>query len=214
MRQRGASQGPVDGPFGAFAYTVATGSWWWSDGLYEIHGFEPGEVVPSTELVVAHKHPDDVDRARKVLEAALGSGTPFSLWHHVVDARRRVRQVVSVGAGVHDEAGQLVEVRGFMVDVTTPHRQETAAQMDEAVRRSAASRGTIEQAKGVMLAVCGLDAEEAFQVLVRQSQDRNVKVRDLAAELLSAVDAARGTGQDMHEVVRQVLVPLSSPETH
>lgn len=42
----------------------ATGSWWWSDAVYAIHGFAPHEVVPTTELFVAHLHPDDRDDVR------------------------------------------------------------------------------------------------------------------------------------------------------
>ena len=49
----------ITGPYGSFSYTIATGQWWWSDDLYRIHGFEPGDVVPTTDLLVAHKHPDD-----------------------------------------------------------------------------------------------------------------------------------------------------------
>ena len=40
----------ITGPYGPFTYTVATGAWWWSDDLYRIHGFEPGDVVPTPAL--------------------------------------------------------------------------------------------------------------------------------------------------------------------
>ena len=47
------------GPFGPFRYTVPSDSWWWSEEVYAIHGFQPGAVVPSTELMLAHAHPSD-----------------------------------------------------------------------------------------------------------------------------------------------------------
>ena len=31
----------------------------WSDNLYRIFGFEPDEVQPTVELVIAQTHPDD-----------------------------------------------------------------------------------------------------------------------------------------------------------
>jgi len=52
---RPASGGPaVPARSGRFSLEVATGAWWWSDETYRIHGFEPGEVVPTTRLVLAH----------------------------------------------------------------------------------------------------------------------------------------------------------------
>ena len=50
-----------------------------------------------------------------------------------------------------------------------------------------ASRAVIEQAKGVLMGRHALDEKEAFEVLRRQSQNRNVKLRTLAAEVVSEV---------------------------
>ena len=62
-------------------------------------------------------------------------------------------------------------------------RAEVAAQMEQAM----ASRAVIEQAKGVLMGRHALDEKEAFDVLRRQSQNRNVKLRTLAAEVVSEV---------------------------
>lgn len=195
----------ITGPFGPFVYTVATKTWWWSDDLFRILGFEPGEVVPTTDLLVAHKHPGDAAVATTIIENALSSGEPFALWHRVLDSRRRTRNVVSVGDGIRDEGGVLREVRGFMVDVTGSQRSQTARDVDEAVRRSAESRGTIEQAKGIIMASLAVDADAAFGMLKRRSQDTNEKLRDLAAGLLEEVATMREAGLDARKAVEHVL---------
>jgi len=46
-------------------------------------------------------------------------------------------------------------------------------------------RQLIEQAKGMVMGHAGVDAEQAFAVLVRVSQRENVKVRDLAGAMLA-----------------------------
>jgi GAF domain-containing protein len=46
------------------------------------------------------------------------------------------------------------------------------------------SRGVIEQAKGILMARRSCDEDTAFELLRRASQDHNVKVRDLARELV------------------------------
>lgn len=46
------------------------------------------------------------------------------------------------------------------------------------------SRATIEQAKGIIMAGTGVDADGAFDLLRQQSQAENVKLRDIAAEVV------------------------------
>lgn len=200
----------ITGPYGPFVYTVATKQWWWSDDLYRILGFEPGDVVPTTDLLVRHKHPDDAAVATAMILNAFTSGEPFALWHRIIDARMRTRFVVSVGDGVRDAEGELLEVRGYMVDVTGSKRSQTAREVDEAVRRSAESRGGIEQAKGIIMATLALDADEAFARLKRRSQNENVKLRDLAQLLIDTVDDMRVAGVDARKAVEQVLGDLAA----
>ena len=47
------------------------------------------------------------------------------------------------------------------------------------------SRSEIEQAKGIIMAAMGCDADAAFDTLVRQSQHENRKLRDIAAEIVA-----------------------------
>jgi AmiR/NasT family two-component response regulator len=54
----------------------------------------------------------------------------------------------------------------------------------EGLRRALASRAIIEQAKGIVMATSGCDADEAFRILVQQSQHQNRKLREVAAELV------------------------------
>ncbi len=199
----------ITGPYGPFRYNVVTKTWWWSDDLYRIHGFQPGDVVPTTELLVRHKHPDDAAVAIAITLNAFTSGEPFALWHRIIDARMRTRTVVSVGEGVYDEAGVLVEVRGYMVDVTGSKRSQTARDIDEAVRRSAESRGTIEQAKGIVMATLGVDADEAFCRLKRRSQNTNVKLRDLAHALIVTFDELRHEGLGALQAVERIVGPVA-----
>lgn len=63
-----------------------------------------------------------------------------------------------------------------------------AGQLEQAM----ASRAVIEQAKGVIMALRGIPEHEAFQVLRKTSQDRNVKVRVLAEEVVRGVLTGAG----------------------
>lgn len=62
-----------------------------------------------------------------------------------------------------------------------------AGQLEQAM----ASRAVIEQAKGVIMALRGIPEHEAFEVLRKTSQDRNIKVRVLAEQVIGDVVQGR-----------------------
>lgn len=59
------------------------------------------------------------------------------------------------------------------------------ADLAEQLRAAMENRATIEQAKGIIMATMGCDADAAFDILRQQSQNENRKLRDLAAELVA-----------------------------
>src|SRR3954469_24305639 len=59
-----------------------------------------------------------------------------------------------------------------------------ARTLSENLQQAMASRGTIEQEKGIIMSSLGCGPDEAIKVLIRQSQEQNVKLRELAAELV------------------------------
>ena len=65
-----------------------------------------------------------------------------------------------------------------------------AGQLEQAM----ASRAVIEQAKGIIMAMRGVPEHEAFEVLRKSSQDRNVKVRVLAQQIITGVVDRKGPG--------------------
>lgn len=57
------------------------------------------------------------------------------------------------------------------------------------------SRALIEQTKGMLMFVYGIDADEAFDVLRKQSQDHNIKLGLIAEQILKdLVELARTRG--------------------
>lgn len=174
---------------GQFVYRVEEDRWWWSDDLYRIFGFTRGEVVPTTQLLAAHKHPDDVDRVGELFAQVLATGGPYSCCCRIIDATQRLHYVVVLGQAARATDETVTELRGFLVDISEVHRQDAAAEADEAVRRATEHRAAIEQAKGALMFVYGLDDDTAFAVLAAVSQHRNIKVNRLARCLMSATEA-------------------------
>jgi hypothetical protein len=60
-------------------------------------------------------------------------------------------------------------------------------QMSDDLHGALASRAVIDQATGIIMAQQRCSAAAAFDILRRASQNRNVKLRDLATEIVSTV---------------------------
>jgi GAF domain-containing protein len=71
-------------------------------------------------------------------------------------------------------------------------RFKSARDTAESIQRVLQTRAPIEQAKGVLMAMRGIDADEAFDVLRVQSQETNVPVRVLAVDFLDKVTGTNG----------------------
>ncbi|KGN40951.1 GAF and ANTAR domain-containing protein [Knoellia aerolata] len=75
-------------------------------------------------------------------------------------------------------------------------RLEGALRLAGQLEQAMASRAVIEQAKGVLMAVRGIDEHEAFDWLRMTSQNRNVKLRSLAEQVVAGVTGGLGASHD------------------
>ncbi|QNK79936.1 PAS and ANTAR domain-containing protein [Nakamurella sp. PAMC28650] len=202
--------GGVEEPAGDYTYDVPADRWWWSDEVYLMHGFTPGQVVPTTALLLSHKHPDDRDRAAAVLAAAIAGSGQYCCRHRIIDARRRVHTVVSLGHAVVDqETGKVIRIVGNFVDLTRSEYMNVAGAVQQALDGAAESRAVIEQAKGALMITHGFSADEAFVLLRHTSQQKNIKIRELATML---VDSFSGRGTGGRTAAQMIAASLAEPQ--
>lgn len=161
--------------------------WEWSDEVARMHGYEPGEVQPTTKLLLSHKHPDDRAHVQEILDYALQSAGSFSSRHRFVDTTGRVHDVIVVADRMLDDSGVVVGSAGYYIDLTTTFDETRQEVLDSALPDLFDNRAAIEQAKGVLMYVYRVSAEQAFRVLQWRSQETNVKLRALARQLLVEV---------------------------
>jgi hypothetical protein len=192
---------------GRFVYHVAGQQWEWDDDVYAIHGYRPGEVEPTTDLVMRHKHEHDRERVEVTLRDAIEDGSPFNIYYRILVGEEE-RRVVLVAEGEYDEGrtpvGKVDRLVGYYLDLTPEMEAETSAAADAAVAASAKARDSIEQAKGILMLGYGLDADAAFAMLKWWSRNRNVKVREIAERL---IQVAR-EGHVSHPGLRRLLDAL------
>jgi hypothetical protein len=179
---------------GWFRFYFDDQRWEWSPEVHRMHGYLPGSVCPTTELVLSHKHPDDYRQIADTLEEIRRTRRAFTSRHRIRDVQRRVHHVVVVGDQLHDDSGNVIGTHGFYLDVT-PSEQERQQKMTAAVAEIAGNRAAINQAKGMLMMAYGIDAEPAFDLLKWRSQQTNVKLRTLAEQVVADFRALGGGGE-------------------
>jgi len=169
---------------GWFRFYFDDERWEWSDQVQRLHGYQPGTVVPTTELVLSHKHPDDYIQVAATLDEIRRTHRTFSTRHRIIDTEQNVHDVIVIGDRLYDDSGVVVGTHGFYVDVTPSHsaREEL---LSAAVAEIAENRATIEQAKGMLMLIYRITDESAFELLKWRSQETNVKLRVLADQVLA-----------------------------
>ncbi|WP_241896177.1 PAS and ANTAR domain-containing protein [Rhodococcus sp. 66b] len=172
---------------GGFLYHRDGDRWEWSDTVARMHGYDPATAAPTTELLLSHKHPDDRAHVAHTLHTIRTSGGAFSSRHRIIDTHGHTRSVVVVGDRVLDDDGEVIGSSGFYIDITDTIDSTVTEAVDDVVADLTASRGAIEQAKGMLMLIYRIPADRAFDVLVWHSQQTNTKLRDIAEGLLTRV---------------------------
>lgn len=182
---------------GFYTYQIAHDEWTWSDAIYTLHGYAPREIPATTEVLLRHKHPDDRARAFEVLQDAMRTGEPFSCYHRIIDQHQRVHSVLNVGRGITDPDGRVQAVEGYFADLTQARRDETQAEVQDALDRIGEHRATIDQAKGMIMLAAACDSDAAFSRLRRYSQVANIKLNEIAHRLVEAAGTTVSTSDQV-----------------
>jgi PAS domain S-box-containing protein len=177
------STAPTDSQLiGTFGYLMDGNRWDWSQAVGTMLGYHRKAVEPSLELLLQHTHFEDRTRVAANLHRMVG-GQRVSSRHRIVDCAGDVHWIVLVGNSLENKSGDIVGASGYIIDVTDAVQAGVTVAMNELTK----SRAVVEQAKGVLMAAYGINADEAFARLVRRSQHTNVKLREIASQFLAGI---------------------------
>lgn len=156
--------------------------------LDAIRSSEPKRIVRVSEEV---RWPDWVAEARA---NGLGSsmGLPVTAGKHPPAALN----IYSLSEDGFDEAdfGVAVDIAAYAgVALENVHLLQAQATLAQQLRTAMESRAVIDYAIGIIIAGRHCDPKVAFAMLVKQSQDGNRKLRDIAADLVAEAIKLSGT---------------------
>lgn len=168
---------------GWFRFYFEGQRWEWSDQVQRMHGYAPGTVTPTTELVLSHKHPADRPRVVDGINDMVRRRQAFSTRHRIVDTRGLIHHVLVVGDQFCDDAGEVVGTHGFYIEVTPAPARTREESISAKVSEIAGRRAVIDRTKGMLMLVYGVDEDAAFTMLKTLSQSRNTKLGLLAQRI-------------------------------
>lgn len=193
---------------GRFRFFFDHERWEWSPEVQQIHGYQPGSMPnPTTAQVLSHKHPDDLNHVVGALEDTRRTRAAFSTTHRMIDVQGRVHSVTLVGDQLRDEAGSVIGTHGFYIDVT-PAERDYEDRISEAVSVVSERRAVIEQAKGMLSLLYGVSSATAFELLRWRSQEANVKLRELAEQLVIDFRALSGETLPGRDVYNRLILTV------
>jgi hypothetical protein len=125
--------------------------------------------------------------------------------------------VVVTGQGSQSARSRSPQLVGYVVDVTPVQKEALDRRSESVVNRAFVSQATIEQVKGVIVAVQGVDETKATEILVTAARDAGVSLRLAAEQIMTALQARRdGTiaTPDVLDEAFAAVHPVSRPRGH
>jgi PAS domain S-box-containing protein len=110
-----------------------TGTWWldvdessryidesvhWSDEVYRIFGYQPGEVEITQKLFLSHIHPDDRDMFINSMYAAKENKQPYKVEFRIRRPDGSERILMETGTHNYDSSGSVTRLVGAVQDIT------------------------------------------------------------------------------------------------
>jgi ANTAR domain/PAS fold len=197
----------LDHRVGRFLGRPQDDRWVWDQQLVAILGYSRSEVSPSLRALLQHVPEEERELAVGAFQAALEHGHPALVSCRLYAADGTFRSVLITADVMEAEPSELSMadlldmdglaaaagpwMAGLLIDLTDLRLSAARAAADHAVAEAGKHRAVIEQAKGILMLIYRIDADTAFEMLRRHSQNTNTKLRDLAARLVDQATELR-----------------------
>lgn len=185
---------------GSWVRNLETGEIIWSDQLYEIFGVQPGEeLAGSFDGYLKRIHPDDREKVRTQVQAAIKAGEGFHGERRIVRPNGEIRYVQTCVELKKSDAGAVIGMHGICFDVTERKQaeielertREQLAQMQKMEALGQLTGGIAHDFNNLLMIVSGHAG-----LLRRKLDDPNQ---------LRAIEAIMGASQRGERLTRQLL---------
>jgi len=148
---------------GSWEWDIDSGRLTWSDELFRIYGYAPGEVEATFDLFVSAIHPDDRERVLGEISHAVRGHAPYATEFRIRRPNGEIRITTARGEVRRDAQGRALQMYGMSQDVTARRKAEEATR---AARRQL--QAVIDSATQV--AIVATDAEGTITLFNRGAE--------------------------------------------
>ncbi|OWL91479.1 diguanylate cyclase [Halopseudomonas aestusnigri] len=107
---------------GTWDWDIGTDRLYWSEAIYGMFGYQPGDVTPSYSLFCDSVHPDDRELVKIGEQRCIDTGENHDEEYRVIWPDGSVHWVRETGNVVQNEQGQPVKMMGVVRDITEEKR--------------------------------------------------------------------------------------------
>ena len=166
---------------GSWEFDAMTKQLTWSDELYRIYGFSPGEINPSFEQVMRLVHPDDLQMWQTSVTEAIDAGATPEFEHRIIRFDGSLRHLYVIGKTAFNQQNKVIKVFGTCLDITERKNTEAALrQYQEHLEELVQSRTAALEAANQQLCQEIVERVQAEQAL-----------KESEGQLRLAINAAR-----------------------
>ncbi len=167
-RERLLDEAQRIGQFGHWRWESESNATIWSDELYHLYGYAPGEVTPSQDAVLTRLAPEERDLwERRWFEAVESGAASYEIAPRMILPDGRVRHLAETGRLIRDEHGRLIGAIGVVQDVTARVEADSRLALLADITRSIAnlvivadSTSAITYVSESVRAILGYEPEE------------------------------------------------------
>ena len=185
---------------GSWMRNLETNEIVWSDQLYEIFGVQRGqEHSGSFDGYLQRIHPDDRERVRQQVQAAIKAGEDFRGERRIVRPNGEIRYVQTCVEVMKNDEGRVVGMHGICFDVTERKQAEIALERT----REQLSQMQKMEALGQLTGGIAHDFNNLLMIVSGHAELLRRKLTD--PNQLRAIEAIMGAGHRGERLTRQLL---------
>ncbi len=169
----------------------------WSDEIYRIYGYEPGNIKPTHDEFFKVEFEEDNARLEQFEQSLLKSAGNYSIEHRIRLPNDEIRWVHEQGVGSFDDQGKLIEVNGTVQDITDRIRQKEQEVHDQKMDAVGQLTSGIAHDFGNLMKIAQGNLELLDESFVEQY--------GIDSESMDILDDARSSIHDSVELTKQLL---------